>query len=358
MPHIRRLEGLRRRMREEGIPAILVTSAANRLYMSGFGGSAGVLLITPRQACLLTDFRYAEAARHEAPAFTVVQHGRDMLALIAKRLSDEGIGQLAIEAEEVTVGQERRFRAAWPELGLLPRDGLVEGLRQVKDAGEVACISQAMAIAEEAFARLLPEVRPGRREKDLALDLEFAMRRLGADGPAFDFIVASGPRSSLPHAHPTERELAAGELVTFDFGARYKGYHSDITRTVMVGEPDDRQRQVYETVRAAQQAGLEAVRAGATGGAVDKVVRDLIAAAGFGEQFGHSTGHGVGLDVHELPRLAPGRDEERLEAGMVVTVEPGIYIPGWGGVRIEDTVLVTDTGCQVLCSTTKELVCL
>lgn len=355
-----RMERLRRRLAESGERALLVTHPANRVYLSGFTGSAGVILVTRDAAWLVTDFRYAEAAQEEAPSCRVVQHGpNDQLAVIGRLLGEAGVRRVACEAAAVSVSRFQAWRAAWPEVEIVPREGLVEALRMVKEPGEIALIRRAMALAEEAFRLILPEVRPGRRERDLALDLEVAMRRSGADAAAFDFIVASGPRSSLPHGGPTERVIEAGDLVTFDFGARYLGYHSDITRTVLAGAAvDPRQREVYETVRAAQAAGLAAVRPGATGAAVDRAAREVIAAAGYAGFFGHGTGHGVGLEIHESPRLAPGREEDVLAAGMVVTVEPGIYIPGWGGVRIEDTVLVTEDGCRSLCATTKELLAL
>ncbi len=353
----RRLALLRQRM-AAGVPALLVTDGVNRRYLSGFTGSSGWLLVTAGEAWLITDFRYEEQAQAEAAGWTVVVYrAPDRLeTALARLLGERRVTALGFDPDALTVSAHRALAEALPGVELRPAPRLVTALRAVKDEAELALIRRAMAQAEEAFARLLPEVRPGRSERELALELEFLMRRLGADGAAFDFIVASGPRSSLPHGQPTDRRLQAGDLVTFDFGARFAGYHSDITRTVVVGRADERQREVYEVVRAAQAAALAAVREGAKAEDVDRAARDVIAAAGYGERFGHSTGHGVGLEVHEYPTLAPRRDD-LLVAGMVVTVEPGVYIPGWGGVRIEDTVVVTPSGCEVLCRTPKELLC-
>lgn len=342
------------------MPAVLITGQANRFYLSGFQGTAGMLLVTREAAWLVTDFRYAEAAREQAPDFQVVQHGgRDQLKVLGRLLAEAGVARLAFEPGHVSYHQFQEFAGAWPGVELIPFEGLVEALRKVKDPDEIEHCRRAMELAEAAFEAVLAEIRPGRRERDLALDLEFAMRRRGADAAAFDFIVASGPRSALPHGYASDRVIEAGDIVTIDFGARYRGYHSDITRTVVVGGPADAKvREVYEAVRAAQAAGMAAVRAGVSAAAVDKAARDIITAAGYGEHFGHGTGHGIGLEVHEYPRLGPGRDGDVLEAGMLVTIEPGIYLPGWGGVRIEDTVLVTEDGCRSLCRTTKELLVL
>lgn len=353
-----RLSLLRARMSAAGLPALLVTDAVNRRYLSGFTGSAGWLLVTATSAVLITDFRYEEQAQAEAAGWSVVVYRQPDRSetVLARILAEEGIAALGFDPDAVSVTAHGRLAEALGGVELRPAPQLVTALRAVKDEGELALIRRAVAVAEEAFARLLPLVRPGRSERELALELEFLMRRLGAEAAAFDVIVVSGPRSSLPHGRPGERRIAPGDLVTFDFGARVGGYHSDVTRTLVVGKADARQREVYEVVRAAQAAALAAVREGVKAGEVDCAARAVIGAAGYGERFGHSTGHGLGLEVHEFPTLAPNR-EDRLAAGMVVTVEPGVYIPGWGGVRIEDTVIVTASGCEVLCRTPKELLC-
>ncbi|MDI3299481.1 MAG: Xaa-Pro peptidase family protein [Bacillota bacterium] len=353
-----RLARLREAMGRRGYEAVWITRANNRYYLSGFRSSAGALLITRERSCLITDFRYVEAARQGAPDFEVHRHGQapeeDMLAVGRRILEEESVRNVAFEAGDLSWAAGEELRERWRGFEVLPDRGLVEELRLVKDPSEAEAIATACRIAEEALEEALPELKPGVRESDFALALEFAMRRRGAEGVAFDFIVASGPRGALPHGYASERRVEAGELVTIDFGAVWRGYASDVTRTVAVGRVDAEQRRVYEIVRAAQQAGLEAIRPGARGAEVDAVARERIAREGFGPAFGHSLGHGVGLDVHEAPRLAAG-SEDRLEPGMVVTVEPGIYRPGWGGVRVEDTVLVTADGYRNLCTSSKEL---
>lgn len=353
-----RLARLRARLEELDLPGLLVTGPANVRYLSGFAGS-GFLVVAGERPVLVTDGRYAEEAEAEAPGFELIVYRRE--AELRERLQalvrEVGLPRLACEEAHLSLARHRWFREALEGVELVPRDGLVEGLRQVKDPGEVARIRRALALAEDAFERLLPAVGPGRSERELALELEFTMRRLGAEGASFDLIVASGPNSSRPHARPGDRRVERGDLVLFDFGAVLGGYCSDTTRTVVVGPPQPRQREVYELVLAAQEAALRAVRPGATGDEVDRAARQVLEAAGYGEQFAHGTGHGVGLEIHEAPRLSPGR-EDRLEAGMVVTVEPGVYLPGWGGVRIEDLVLVTEEGCERLNRTAKEFLVL
>lgn len=354
-----RLTRLRARLGEAGLPALLVTAPANRRYLSGFKGSSGFLLVTPDRQVLVTDFRYEEASAAEAPAFErlIYRKEQELKEALQRLVREAGVSRLGFEAAHLTVVRHRWFAETLPGVALAPSERVVEGLRLVKDAGEIARARRAMALAEEAFARLLPEVRPGRSERELALELEFTMRRLGADGPSFECIVASGPRSSLPHGAPTDRRLERGDLVLFDFGAVFEGYCSDTTRTVVLGPPDPRQEEVHGLVLAAHRAAAAAVRAGVTAGEVDRAARSVIEAAGYGERFGHGTGHGLGLEVHEEPRLGPER-EETLAAGMLVTIEPGIYLPGWGGVRIEDTVLVTEDGCESLNTTPKDLLSL
>jgi Xaa-Pro aminopeptidase len=246
---------------------------------------------------------------------------------------------------------------AFADVELLPTSGILEKIRMYKDENEVSVIQEALRIAEDAFAHILGYIRPGVRELDIALELEFFMRKQGASGSAFEMIVASGPRGALPHGRATERVIQAGEMVTMDFGAVYQGYNSDITRTVSVGEPDPKMKEIYEIVLRAQKAGVEALRPGVTGQEADAVTRDIIREAGYGDAYGHSAGHGLGLEVHELPNLSP-TSPFVLEPGMLVTMEPGIYISGLGGVRIEDDVLITAEGHEVLNRSTKELLIL
>lgn len=347
-------------MARRGLEALLVQKEKNRIYLSGFTGTAGSLLITTAAAYLLTDFRYVEQAAAQAPAFSVQRMGQGPRAttdLLARLLSEHRISQLGFEADTVSFDWYEELRDGLRGVRLVPASGAVEALRKVKEPTEIEAIRRAAALADQAFAHILEYIRPGVTERDVALELEFFMRRRGASGVAFDTIVASGRRSSLPHGVATDKVIAAGELVTLDFGCVVDRYCSDMTRTVVVGEPDAQQRQIYDVVLNAQQAGVAAARAGQTGKELDHVCRQIIADSGYGEYFGHGTGHAVGLDVHEDPRVSP-TGQERLVPGHVVTIEPGIYLPGWGGVRIEDLVVITADGCDVLSRSPKELIIL
>ncbi|MBP2016670.1 Xaa-Pro aminopeptidase [Symbiobacterium terraclitae] len=353
-----RLGRLRAAMAERGIDGLLVAKPENRAYLSGFTGSAGVLLITADRAVLVTDFRYTEQAAAQAPAFEVVKPESTNQALLARLVDETGIRRIGYEGDHLTVDDHQSYRQAVSGCEWVSVTGLVEALRMIKDEIEIALMRRAAAIADEAFAQILPLIKPGVTERDLGLELEYRMRKLGAEGVAFETIVASGVRSSLPHGHPTDKVIASGDLVTFDFGALYQGYCSDMTRTVMVGEPTDKQREIYGIVLEAQKRGVAACRPGITGKELDDVCRSYIAERGYGEHFGHGTGHGVGRFIHEGPRVSQRGGDVVLKPGMVITVEPGIYLPGWGGVRIEDMLLVTESGAEPFTHTPKELLIL
>ena len=347
-----RLENLRQSMKKEGIDAYLSLVPENRHYLSGFTGSAGSLLILQEQAFLLTDFRYIEQANQEAVEYTVIKIGNDLFVSLAELSS--GVKRLGFEGDYLNFMDYCRLGEALPQTELVSLPNLVTDLRSIKDPTEISIIREAVRIADEAWAIMLNSIKIGQTEDKIALDLEFAMRRAGASGPSFDFIVASGKRSALPHGRASSKIIQRGEFLTIDFGAIYRGYCSDITRTIILGEPDDRQKEIYELVLAANLAGIEAVKPGLKGKEVDAVAREVIKKAGFGDFFGHGLGHSVGLGVHEGPNLNL-REEKLLKSGMVVTVEPGIYIPDWGGVRIEDMVLITEQGCEVLTRSPKKL---
>ena len=353
-----RLRALRKAMRREGISAFAVTNRKNLHYLTGFTGSAGACLISARSAVFITDFRYrSQAAKQVLPDFRRAEHTAPIQG-IASELKKTRAKTLAFEEAHVTHAVFRQIRKLVKGVRLKPVSGLVEGLRLCKDPGEVRKLKKGARVNGQALGETAASIRPGRAEADVALDLETAMRRRGASGASFDTIVASGPRSALPHGIASSRKLKAGDLITIDFGAVVSGYHADTTRVFSLGKPSPKGEKIYNIVLEAQMTALEAVRPGARCGDVDKAARDVIAAYGYGEAFGHGTGHGVGLDIHEAPRLGPGVKEE-LKPGMVVTVEPGIYLPRWGGVRIEDMVLVTERGKEVLTrSIPKELVVL
>jgi Xaa-Pro aminopeptidase len=320
-----------------GVGAALITSLVNVRYLTGLASSNAALLLPVSGAAILaTDSRYAPAAQRDCPDLELVIDRRTEPALAA-RATAGGLAEVGFEEHEMTVERHQALTAAG--LGLVPLGRLVEGLRTVKDEAEIGLLARACQITSESFEAVLDGIRPGVTERELAISLEREMIDRGAERPAFDTIVASGPNGDTPHHGPAGRPFAAGDLVTIDCGARYAGYHADMTRTVAVGQPAAWQREIYDLVAAAQRAGLEAVTVGAEVADVDAAARDLIGAAGHGEHFGHGTGHGVGLEIHEAPMISCGRTG-RLAAGVPVTVEPGIYLPGRGGVRIEDTLVV------------------
>lgn len=341
---------------ELGVDVMLVTQIVNVGYLTGYSGSNGIALVGPTTRTFITDFRYVTQAAEEVdPSFARQRASLDLIDAIADLLPD---GELRVGFEEahVSVRQHARLRELLPDrVSLVGVSGVVEGLRAVKDAAEIARIRAAAALADESFARLLEGGLIGRTERELALALEVDMRSRGARRPSFETIVATGPHGALPHAQPREVKIERGDLVVIDWGAELDGYCSDCTRTIAAGDPSAEARDVYEIVRSAQLAGLGAVRAGAGGREVDSVARDLIAAAGHGEHYGHGLGHGVGIEVHEGPRLSQ-RSTDELQAGNVVTVEPGIYLPGRFGIRIEDLVSVVQDGCEILTSFDKQLI--
>jgi Xaa-Pro aminopeptidase len=355
-----RLPRLRQRLPEAGCDALLVTNLANIAYLTGFTGSAGLLLVLPDRVVLATDGRYRYQSAEQLAAARVdadvvvgpVAEQRDGLGQAAG-----GAARLGLEATSVTWARQRTFAEEWFEAAeLVPTTGVVEELRRVKDAGEIDRMRAAAAVADAALAAVLPTVVAGTTEVELAMALDFAIRRAGASGNSFETIVASGPNGAKPHARPSNRAIGPGELVVVDFGAVVGGYCSDMTRTVCLGPPaSPTLARMVEVVAESQRAGVAAVRAGRPAVEVDQVCRDVIDDAGWGEAFSHSTGHGVGLDIHEAPTLSK-TSGDTLAAGHVVTVEPGVYLPEHGGVRIEDTVVVTQSGCEPLTMSPKELV--
>lgn len=353
-----RLAKLRAAMAQRRVDGILICKPENRVYLSGFTGSAGWLVITANEAYLLTDFRYTEQATAQAPAFTVVKPEGSAHAKIAELCTQHGVKLLGFEGDYITMDDYGQYQSALTGVELLSITGMVEGLRMIKDAEEIEIMSRAAAITDEVWRQILPSVKAGAVERDLAVEMEYLMKKLGGDGVAFETICASGVRSSLPHGRASEKVIEQGDLVTFDFGAAYGGYCSDMTRTVMVGEPTAQQREIYEIVLEAQLRGVAACKPGMTDKELDAVCRDYIVSKGYGDKFGHGTGHGVGRYIHEGPRVGPLGKGVVLEPGMVVTIEPGIYLPGWGGVRIEDTVLVTEDGCRRLTNSPKDLLVL
>lgn len=348
------LSALRQKMAGQKLDAILVTQAENRRYLSGFTGSAGYLCITAMYAHLATDSRYWEQVGQQAPDFTLakIEAGKSN-QLFADLVRAAGATRVGYEAGDVTVATYRDLQKALrPDRAraiarLVPTKGLVEGLRAIKDAAELALIERAVALGDAAFAYGVRRMKPGLTEKQAAWEIERYLREHGAEGVAFELIVASGPNGALPHARPSDRVIQAGEPIVIDMGCRVDGYNSDLTRTIVLGEPGEKFREVYAIVLQAQLAAEAALRAGPKGKEIDAVARQIIVDAGYGEYFGHGLGHGVGLAVHEEPGLGK-LGEKPLQPNMVCTIEPGIYLPGEFGVRIEDMAVVTADGCRVL----------
>lgn len=338
-----------------GVDLLLVTDLINVRYLTGFTGSNGLVLVGPSTRVFISDFRYTEQAEQEVPAeFERVTAAQDLLTDAVDHLP-EGKLALGFESEHTTVAELERLQELFPERAeLVGTKKLIENLRVVKDEHEVALIAAATRIADDAFEALIGAGVAGRTERELALALEHDMRLRGASGPSFSSIVAAGPHGALPHAQPRDVKVDPGQLVVIDWGAQMDGYCSDCTRTVAVGEPGPQAREAYELVLGAQLVGLDEVRAGGDGREIDKAVRDIIDGAGHAEHYGHGLGHGVGLEIHEAPTLS-FRSKDTLQAGNVVTVEPGVYIPGQLGIRIEDLVVVDPDGIRVLTSIPKTL---
>jgi Xaa-Pro aminopeptidase len=339
---------------QEGIDGLLVTHLPNIRYLTGFTGSAALLLLRSDATILITDFRYAVQAPAEAGLAAVVEiDQKSVWERLGRILGGHPLSTLGIEAHALTVRDADRV-SGLSRSRVVPTSELVERLRAVKAPEEVAAIRDAASLAQDALAEVLPRVRVGQSEREIGAMLEEALRRGGSEWHPFPTIVASGPRSALPHARTSARTVAQGEWLLLDFGAQVDGYCADLTRTVVVGRADERQRTIHELVRTAQGRALEHLRAGMPGREGDALARDVIAARGFGEAFGHSLGHGLGLEVHEAPRVAP-TTETPLPAHAVVTVEPGIYLPGWGGVRLEDDVYLGPDGPERLSDGKTEL---
>lgn len=358
-----RLDRFRQNLSENGFDGALISQPENRRYLAGFTGSNALLLVTHTQLHLFTDSRYAVQAKEQCQGWTVhIVSGSDAKATLiglCESLSTLGPCRLGFEANYVTYAEGTEWvqlQNQVPGLEMIPMEDYVIRQRAVKDAKEIEAIQAAAAIADGAFRHTLDKIRPGMTEMDVALELETHMRKQGATGPSFATIVASGVRSALPHGVASAKVLETGDFVTMDFGAVYDGYVSDLTRTICLGTPSDVQREIYGIVLEAQTHALASARIGMTGKALDAVARNLIEAKGYGQAFGHSLGHGIGLNIHEEPRISKASDDV-LCSGMVITIEPGIYLPNVGGVRIEDDLLLSEAGNQVLTHAPKELIC-
>ena len=323
-----RIQGVQEKIKALDLDAFLVTSAENRRYLTGFTGTSGWVLITQKDAFFFTDFR--------------------------QKMEDLDLYTLGIESERCTISDFMALKNQFGTKAIQPQNGLIEELRMVKSPEEIALIAQAEKIGDEAFAHVLPFIKPGVSELEIAMELEFFMRRKGADGLSFTSIVASGVRSAMPHGVASEKKIAVGDFVTMDFGCVYQGYCSDMTRTVVVGKADEQQKKVYALVQKAQQVAINSIKAGVIGKDIDNICRSVFREAGVLGYFGHGLGHSLGLEVHEEPRFST-KDQHIMKENMVLSVEPGLYFPNWGGVRIEDIVVIKQDGCENLTHSPKEL---
>jgi len=351
----KRLEKFRKMLGREGLDAALIVSRPNYIYLSGFNGTSAYLLITRSEAYLVTDFRYVEQAQNQAGEYTVVKYAGKPLQPLKELCANCGIRNLGFEEAHVTYESYIEYSKQFSKMSLAPVGKTVERLRTVKDSWEIEKIKKAAEIADSAFTDVLKFIRPGMGESDAAAEIEYHMRKHGASGPSFETIVASGERSALPHGVASGKAINHGEPVIFDFGACYDDYCSDMTRTVFIGKPDKQLKKIYDVVLKSQIAALKSLSPGRKGSRVDAVAREMISRCGFGDNFGHGLGHGVGLEIHEEPRLSP-MGEATLKNGMVVTVEPGIYVTGLGGVRIEDLAVVNGESPIILTKSRKDLI--
>jgi Xaa-Pro aminopeptidase len=344
----RRLGQLRESLKAEQLDGMVVTQPENRRYLSGYTGSDGTLFLSPDRAVLITDFRFTEQASREAPRYEVVEALPDVLpAELARLARDTGAQRVAFESHHVSVATAEKWAEAAEGFVWEPRQGLVEGLRSVKDDHELDLIRRAAAIGDEAMNHIRGFIKPGMTEREAAWEVEAYMRTHGAEDAAFEIIVAGGPNGAMAHAAVSDRVIREGEPVVIDLGARVEGYCSDLTRTLVLGQPDEQFNELYYLVLDAQTMALSGMRPGLTGHEADALARRVIEAGGYGHLFGHGLGHSVGLAVHEDPRMGT-QSAVVLQAGNTLTVEPGVYITGWGGIRIEDLVVVTKRGVDIL----------
>lgn len=347
------IDKIRLLLEEKSLDGILLYKPENRRYVSGFTGSTGYVLITETDAKFITDFRYIEQATVQCDGFEIIETGNKKT--IVDVLNELTLFKLGVEEDYMTYGQFIELTNKLMGTKLVPLEGAILKLRSVKTSDEIKNIKKAANIADRAFEHILKFIKPGLTELDIALELEFFMKKKGASKLSFEPIVASGKRSSLPHGIASDKIIETGDMITLDFGCVYNGYCSDMTRTIVLGRANDRQKEIYNIVLEAQKTSLKAVKPGITGAELDVIARNIINDNGYGQYFGHGLGHGVGLEVHELPRIN-ARGNVPMEPGMVITIEPGIYIPNFGGVRIEDLVLATDKGYEVLSKSTKDLI--
>ena len=353
--HGKRINGIIKALTAQKADGLIITNLINIRYLTGYSGSSGLLWISKKGSVFFTDFRYQEQVKREVKGVKSVIIKNGLWEELFLNPGFKKARKIGFEKNDLKYHQYELLKKELKAKKTLPLTGLTEELRKVKDPDEIKCIARAAAIADQAFSRIVKIVKPGMTELEITGRLESLMKSFGSLKISFDTIVGSGPNSALPHAQPSERKIRKGDFIVFDFGATYRGYHSDMTRTVCIGEPSPKHLKVYDTVLKSQLAGLKSIKAGIKGMEADQAARAVINAAGYAKHFGHGLGHGVGLEVHEAPGVG-SKSVNLLPVNSVVTVEPGIYLPGWGGVRIEDLVVVTARGCRILSNSPKKLI--
>ena len=351
----KRIKAANALVKKNKLDVMIISHLPNIRYLSGYSGSNSLLVLAPPKSYFLTDFRYTVQARKEVKNSQVIIAEKELIGELVKLPCFRKKVKVGFETAYVSVKGLEKMKELLSRALFKPVENLVESIAVVKDNSEINKIKRAVKITDAAFELILDMIKPGVKERDIALELSYRMIKMGADGPSFDFIVASGQRSSMPHGKASDRKLKNKDFITIDFGCFYNGYASDMTRTVVLGKASQKQKKIYSVVKDAQQAAINAARAGMAAKELDKVARDIIKKEGYGDYFGHGLGHGLGLEVHSLPVINP-RSQDILATGNVITIEPGIYIPNWGGVRIEDDILITQNGCKVLTKSPKELI--
>lgn len=352
-----RVENIRRKLQELRLDALLITHLPNVRYLTGFSGTSGLCIIGKREAYFVTDFRYQEQSRHEVEAYKIFIAKTTLFDAIKEQKLLRRWNRVGIEGNYLPYAEYQKLRKLFPSVRFFPHADVVENFAMVKEKEEIKFIQKAASISDRVFKTILDLIRPGVRELEISAEISYLHKKYGADGDAFETIVASGPRSALPHGVASEKKIRAGELLTLDFGCVYHGYACDMTRTVAVGKPREKAKEIYQIVFDAQQKAIEAAKGGILAKELDAIARGYIESKGYGKYFGHSLGHGLGLQVHEPPRIS-SQSSYRLQEGNVITIEPGIYLPGFGGVRIEDDVVLLNGSCRVLNTSPKELMIL
>jgi Xaa-Pro aminopeptidase len=350
-----RIKKVRDIINESEFDSLLIDSDVNRFYLTNFTGSAGRVLFTPENEYFITDFRYTEQAANQTDGYKIVELNKDVVESINDILQKDGTEKLGFEGKTVNYYQYGKYDEKYKNIELISTEDLIKDVRMIKEENEIEMIKKAIEISDKAYEHILDFIEPGMTEKEVSLELEIFQKKLGGSKNAFDFIVASGKRSSMPHGVASDKVIKENELITLDFGSFYKGYCSDMTRTFVLGKADQKQKEIYNKVLEAQLAVIDKIKAGMSGVEADKIARDIIEDAGYGDNFGHGLGHGIGVEVHEGPSVSY-KSEDELKENSIVTDEPGIYIKDWGGVRIEDDLLITKDGCEVLNSSPKELI--